>query len=451
MKTVKYIYHYIIIICALFAATFTACDKDTHENEYPLSGGEGAFVIGLQADKEIENLNIFIFDSDGTTVLRNDYTDPRELASHYQPVKVGSYVVVAIANCTEDGMPGMTTIADLNEWLKEHAAGYPDMLTASAQESVAEGEVKRLHLELKDGTSGIGLSTLRLLLTLPDKTMPDYVAVRSASANDNTPSLRLTAEVYKQGTDTRVHRRTLLCEPQADGTYLAELSLLAGSYDLRLWADWTTDGTTANKYYNADDLKAVTVLTENYVANGQTDEKDAYYATVTAVITADTQDKEIELTRPFARYRLVATDVEGYRNLMEKEDYPPIEELHVSVTYEGFFPTGFNVSSGKPNDALDTGITYTATPVTAEGYDPGEARQVGADFVLTNGDDSFVTVTIKMVDRNTGKAVTTLRGVRIPYRRGHLTTVSGMFLTAGRATGGVQIDTDWDDTIIVEF
>lgn len=448
MKTVKYIYHYIIIICALFAVTFTACDKDTHENEYPLSGGEGAFVIGLQADKEVDNLNIFIFDSDGTTVLRNDYTDPRELASHYQPVKAGSYVVVAIANCTEDGMPGMTTVADLNEWLKEHAAGYPDLLTASAQESVAEGEVKRLLLTLQSGTSGIGLSTLRLLLTLPDKTMPAYT---TRSADDNTPSLRLTAEVYKQGTDTRVHRRTLLCEPQTDGTYLAGLSLLAGSYDLRLWADWTTDGTTDDKYYNADDLSAVTVLTDNYVANGQTDEKDAYYATVTAGITADTQDKEIELTRPFARYRLVATDVEGYYNLMEKENYPPIEDLQVSVTYEGFFPTGFNVASGKPNDALNTAITYTASPVTAEGCDPDEARQVGADFVLTNGDDSFVTVTIKMVDRNTGKAVTTLNGVKIPYRRGHLTTVSGMFLTAGKATGGVQIDTDWDDTIIVEF
>lgn len=451
MNTAKHIYHYIIIICALFATTFTACDKDTHENEYPLSGGEGAFIVGLQADKEVDNLSVYLFGSDGTVVQRKDHTDPRTLASEHLPVKAGSYTVVVVANVPAADLPRQVTIADLNEWLKEHAAGYPDMLTASAQESVAEGEVKRLSLTLQDGAGGIGLSTLRLLLTVPDKAMPDYVAVRSASADDNTPSLRLTAEVYKQGTDTRVHRHTLLCEPQADGTYLAGLSLLEGSYDLHLWADWTTDGTTDDKYYNADNLSAVTVLTDNYVANGQTDEKDAYYVTVTAGITADTQDKEIELTRPFARYRLVATDVEGYYNLMEKEGYPPIGDLQVSVTYEGFFPTGFNVASGKPNDALNTAITYTATPVTAEGYDPDEARQVGADFVLTNGDDSFVTVTIRMIDRNTGEAVTTLNGVKIPYRRGHLTTVTGSFLTAGKATGGVQIDTDWDDTIIVEF
>lgn len=429
--------------------TFTACDKDTHENEYPLSGGEGAFVIGLQSEEAIEHLTVYFFDSDGTAVLRNDYTDPRTLASEHLPVDAGSYTVVVVANVTGDGLPVQTTVADLAEWLKVHAAAYPDMRTASAQESVAVGEVKRLLLELKSGTDGIGLSTLRLLLTLPGTELPAYTT-RSAAA-DNTPSLRLTAEVYKQSTDTHVHRRTLLCEPQADGTYLAELSLLEGSYDLRLWADWTTDGTTADKYYNADNLSAVTVLTDNYVANGQTDEKDAYYTTATLDLSTDTQDEDITLTRPFARYRLVATDVEGYYNLMEKENYPPIEDLQVSVTYEGFFPTGFNVASGKPNDALNTGITYTATPVTADGYFPDEARQVGADFVLTNGDDSFVTVTIKMVDRNTGQTITTLHGVKIPYRRGHLTTVSGMFLTAGKATGGVQIDTEWDDTIIVEF
>lgn len=436
-------------MCALLATTFTACDKDVHHDEYPLSGNEGAFVVGLQADREVTNLNLFIFGSDGTTLLRNDYTDPRELASSYLPVKAGTYTIVAVANNTADDMPGTTTVADLAQWLKERAAHYPDMLTASAQESVTTGEVKRLLLTLKAGTSGISLSTLRLLLTVPGTSMPGYKAARSANAI--APALRLTAEVYREGTDTRVHRHALLCAPQADGRYLAELSLLQGSYDLRLWADWTTDGTTADKYYNADDLTAVTVLTDGYVANGQTDEKDAYYATVTAGITADTQDKEIELTRPFARYRLVATDVEGYRNLMDKEGYPPIDDLLVSVTYEGYFPTGFNVMSGKPNDALNTGITYSAGIVAAAGYEPDKARQVGADFVLTNGTESFVTATIRMTDRHTGEAVSTLRGVKIPYRRGHLTTVTGAFLTAGRATGGVDIDTDWDDEVIVPF
>lgn len=449
MRATKYLY---TIMCALLAVAFTACDKDAHENEYPLGSGEGAFIAGLQSEKTVENLAVYLFGSEGAAVRRYDYTDPHTPASECLPVKAGAYTVLVVANVPATDLPQQTTVADLAEWLDENSGSYPGLLTASAQESVTAGEVKRLLLTLKDGTGGISLSTLRLLLTLPGKAMPDYVAVRSASANDNAPSLRLTAEVYKQGTDTRVHRRALLCEPQTDGRYLAELSLLEGSYDLRLWADWTFDGTTDDKYYKADDLSAVTVLTDNYVANGETDKKDACYATATAISLAEgTQDESITLTRPFARYRLVATDVEGYRNLMNKENYPPIEDLRVSVTYEGFFPTGFNVASGKPNDAL-TAITYTAYPVTADGYTPDEARQVGADFVLTNGEESSVTVTIKMIDRNSGREVSTLQGVKIPYRRGYLTTVTGTFLTAGKATGGLQIDTGWEgDDYIIEF
>ena len=122
------------------------------------------------------------------------------------------------------------------------------------------------------------------------------------------------------------------------------------------------------------------------------------------------------LERPFAKYRLIATDVEAYYNLIEKgEALPAIEDLQVRVTYEGFFPTGFNVATGKP------------------------------------GEESFVNVTIQMIDTNTGDIVATVQHVKIPYKRGHLTTVTGHFLTAGKTPGGVQIDTEWGEDIVIEF
>ncbi len=444
MKTTRFLY---TLICALCAVAFTACDKDAHEGEYPLGDRQGAFIVGLTSDAAVSSLSIYFFDADGTSVIRKDYTDPRDLAREYIPVDAGSYTVVVVANVPDDNLPAESTVADLAEWLNEQAAGYPDMLTASAQEEVAAGEVKRLSLALQEGTAGIGLSDLTLRLTIPGKEMPAYT---TRATSDDSHSLRLVAEVYRQGTETRIHRRVQLCEEQVDGTYTASLSLMSGDYDLRLWADWTTDGTTADNYYNADDLSAVTVLTTDYVANGQTDEKDACYAVQSLTLSGDAEEQAVELIRPLARYRIIANDVEGYRNLIAKgEDLPPIEDLEVSVIYEGFFPTGFNVSSGKPNDAL-TGISYRAGIIEAEGYSPDEARQVGADFVLT-GDDSFVTVTVQMTDRTTGEAVSTVTGVEIPYRCGHLTTVTGTFLTAGRTSGGVEIDTGWGDPIIVPF
>lgn len=446
MKTIGYYCN--MIICVLLAAAFTACDKDAHEGEYPLGSGEGAFIVGLQSETEPDGLSLYFFGEDGSVALRRDYADPRTLASEYIPVPAGAYTLVVVANVAADDLPEQTTVADLADRLRENAADYPDLLTAASQESVAEGEVKRLLLTLESGTAGIGLSTVRLLLTVPGKQMPPYTATRAGS---DAYTLRCVAEAYRPGTDTRVHRRVQLCTAQEDGTYLAELSLQQGDYDLRLWADWTSDGTTDDKYYNADDLSAVTVLTDNYVANGLTDEKDAYYATPTATVGSESQDVSVELTRPFARYRIIASDVQGYLNLIDKgEALPPIGDLSVRVSYEGFFPTGFSVATGKPNDAL-TGIGYAADIVNAEGYDPDEARQVGSDFVLTNGEESFVTVTVQMIDRTTGETVSTVSGIKIPYRRGQLTTVSGAFLTAGRTSGGVDIDTDWGDDIVIEF
>ena len=105
------------------------------------------------------------------------------------------------------------------------------------------------RLALAEGADGIRLTTTRLRLTLPGSDLPAYTASRSGGG------LRLVAEVFRTGTDTRAHRRTQTCERQADGTWLAELSLAPGEYDLRLWADWD-DG-----YYDAGDLDKVVVLT----------------------------------------------------------------------------------------------------------------------------------------------------------------------------------------------
>ena len=296
-------------------------------------------------------------------------------------------------------------------------------------------------------------STVRLSLALPEADFPAYTSTRTTGSDSATHELRLVIEVFPQGENTPLYDEnaplyndTQFCTLQADGTYLAELSLMPGNYDLRLWADWN------GGYYKADDLSAVTVLTDSYVANGETDKKDAYYTASVLNVGEEDTEQAITLTRPFARYRLIANDVEGYLNLIKNgEDLPAIEDLQVRVTYEGFFPTGFDVATGKPNDALNTSIHYTSVPTVADGYNEAEARQVDADFVLTNGEESFVTVTVQMTNKHTGEAISTVSGIKIPYKRGHLTTVTGRFLTAGKTTGGVQVDNNWENDVTIDF
>ena len=441
-------------MCMLSVLALVSCDKDAHENEYPLPAGQGGIVVGLQTEMPqtgVESLTLYLFDSDGTVAQRKAYTDPRTLASEYIPAPAGSYTPVVVANADPASLPQQTTPADLTQWLKERTAQYPDLLTASAQTEIRTGEITRILMTLKQSTDGIALIPVRLLLTIPGKDLPAYTTRTATIPMEEAHRLRCVAEVFAKGTENLVHRREMLCERQADGHYLAVLSLLTGEYDLRLWTDRTDAGTTDGKYYNADDLRHVTVRTDPYTAGAVTDDKDAYFVAQSISVDGEVQDEPVELIRPLARYRLVATDVKAYGKLVEKENYPPIERLTVRIIYESFFPTGFDVATGKPNDALDTRLSYTDIPTEAKGYAPAEALQVGTDFVLTNGTESFVTVTVEIVDAATGEVVSRSTGIRIPYRRGHLTTVSGHLLTAGKTSGGVQIDTEWGDEIIVEF
>lgn len=227
-----------LVLCVVLGVCLTACDSDAHEGEYPLPEGQGAMIIGLESNAEVTDLTLYLFGSDGTADLCKTYDDPSGLASEYIPVPAGSYTVVVVANgdpadTKVEPLPEQTTIPDLVEWLKAHSADFPYMLTVSEQIEVTSGDIERLHLVLTDDTSGIHLTTLSLSLTVPGLDLPAYTATRAGG--DSKP-LRCVAEVYQAGTDNRVHRRIQECAMQSDGTFLAELSLMPGDYDLRLWA-----------------------------------------------------------------------------------------------------------------------------------------------------------------------------------------------------------------------
>ena len=228
----KYYLH--LLAGILLVVLVTACDDDAHEGEYPLSPGQGALVIGLESGAEVTDLTLYLFGSDGTAVLCGTYDDPRGLASGHIPIPAGSYTVVMVANgdpadTKVEPLPEQTTIPDLVEWLKAHAADFPYMLTASEQIEVTSGDIERLHLVLTDGTSGIHLSTVRLALSVPGLDLPAYTATRANGSDSKL--LRCVAEVYQAGTSNRVHRRVQDCSLQSDGTFLAELSLMPGDYD----------------------------------------------------------------------------------------------------------------------------------------------------------------------------------------------------------------------------
>ena len=71
------------------------------------------------------------------------------------------------------------------------------------------------------------------------------------------------------------------------------------------------------------------------VCEGDPDYKDAAYACLEGVtVAAGDNELAVALERPLAKYRIVAKDIDSYRQL---DGVPAVSSLTVSVAYEGFF------------------------------------------------------------------------------------------------------------------
>lgn len=439
----------------------TACDCDAHEGEFPLPDGNGGLVVGLVTGDGVtaHDVHFFVFGMEEQLAHHEYFSRPEEAALHISYLTPGIYTVVAVLNTGADFMPPSTraetplpdiTLPEFTAWLKGIAAEYPGMLTGMGQAEVRGGEVTHTVITLSGGTEGITLPMLRIRLTLPEPRLPDYTPAKAKShAAEAGYTLRCVAELYKAGTEGRLLRKALNPALQADGTYLVELEAGSGNYDLRLWTDYTrTDAPLVDTYYHTESLKAVGIVTGPYTAN--TDAKDAAYIAEDGITLPDGgKEISLQLQRPLAKYRLVATDVPGYRRLTEIDaaKWPPLEELTVSVYYENFFPSTFNILNDNPTDAL-TGIRYHH-PLPDAGNEEKE-MQVASDWVLVNGKESSVSVTVVVTDA-AGRVVSSTSGIPVAYRRSYLTTVRGDFLTAGVSGGGIRINTEWEGEYNIYF
>ena len=70
----------LLLAAALMLLLPVACDKGIHDGEYPLPGGQGALVIGLESHAEVTDLTVCIFREGGAAPLYKVYADPRALA-----------------------------------------------------------------------------------------------------------------------------------------------------------------------------------------------------------------------------------------------------------------------------------------------------------------------------------------------------------------------------------
>ena len=158
------------------------------------------------------------------------------------------------------------------------------------------------------------------------------------------------------------------------------------------------------------------------------------------------QTLHLEMERPVAKYRFIATDLKEFTELRLKDTdgdlnaaVPPIDltQYKVVVSYDGFLPSIFNLTTDRPVDAI-TGISFSA-PLTQL---TDEEVEMAFDYVLVGPQEGGVNLSLTIYDE-AGKLVSAVPSMVVPLQRGQLTTVRGKFLTS-RSEGDVSIDPSFE-------
>ena len=234
-----------------------------------------------------------------------------------------------------------------------------------------------------------------------------------------------------------------------------ECELHARNYRVVAWRDFVlaaevSGNTAADCFYTTSDFAAVK-LRGDYT--GGTDYKDVFCGQATLDLIpyrcrlAARHCEEIQLERPLAKIELITTDVIKYLNKLEqmKSVRPAgIEDFTVQLGYTGYFPTGFNVVSNRPNEAV-TGIQFTSVPIVISNNE----ACLAFDYVLVNGMESSVTLEMVICNEK-GQEVNRVSGVEVPVRRNRITTVRDAFLTREFAPGiGINPGFDGEINVVV--
>jgi hypothetical protein len=239
-----------------------------------------------------------------------------------------------------------------------------------------------------------------------------------------------------------------------DGTYRFSetASLHPLHYTALVWVDFVPEGSAGDFHYLTDDLQAVTLAADRPY-RGYHLSKDAFAASFPVDLTPyrDAWDvyheATVEAKRPFALYQIVTTDVAKYRNAHSGVPYGDIRPAATALSYELWFPMGYNVYRATPGNFDASGIRYDYE-IAETGADDTEAV-IASDFVFVNGNDAFYFVDFSIYTPAGERINTPYSHIRVNLHRNRRTVIRGEFLTSGTGSDGVGIDFNFGEEIVI--
>ena len=270
-------------------------------------------------------------------------------------------------------------------------------------------------------------------VSLPEATRANSAVGAFENVDWNTYTIRYIMQVFYNEHASQAAPQVFYTN---ENTASFPVRLVPGrAYRFVVWADIVEKGDKANGLgtYNADDdyhystadFPNITLMENTWVAMDET--RDAFTAVEYVGDYSSSSQINITLTRPFAKLRVITTDMVELNNL-------GITPVSAKVTYSAFSHESFNALNGTYSEAtIEQTHTYAiadyadqtgASKVLFTDYffaDDSDVVKFELDVYEANVDNQNETTLIKHNDFKTD----------IPARRNYLTTIQGNILTEG--------------------
>lgn len=214
------------------------------------------------------------------------------------------------------------------------------------------------------------------------------------------------------------------------------LMLLKGNYRFIVWTDYVLQGSVEDLHYDTSRFEYLSLACDEH--HGSDDMRDAFTGSVTAEVSAEQTQVDVQMSRPMAKFNFISTDLQDFVARVKMNASNPTKSVEVGdykviFRYNGFMPCAYNQHTSKPTDSA-TGVFFESS-ITQ--LNDAEA-EMGFDYVFTNGSETVVSVSVEVYDLD-GKMLSRSKAFDVPLMRSKLTTVKARFLTSD-ASGGVVVD-----------
>ena len=269
------------------------------------------------------------------------------------------------------------------------------------------------------------------------KTVEYSEPTRSASAEDPY-DVRYIVNVYDKDEASREVLHTFMFTKDDISVLNNSVTfrIRVGEYRFVVWTDYVEEGSVADLFYTSDKFEYIGFASEEHFGNE--DMRDAFTGSLTAVVSDETFEATVTMSRPMAKFAFVTNDLQDFIvRAMQTRGAAELDGYSLVFKYNGFMPSAYNLHAG---GTTDSGSGYSFTSKITQ-ISETEA-ELGFDYVFVNDHETVVSVYVEVYDAD-GNHLSTSVPVDVPLMRSKLTTVVGNFLTSD-ASGGVFVSPGYD-------